>query len=109
MASAERLRPSDCPTKNAAFFSRGSVRTACNGLGSQRTREKSFVAARSRVRGLRVSTRGHGWDPSRTVIEAGDDVVRMYTEDEEKRLALNLEALLDRIHRGDLCSVPLTV
>jgi len=43
------------------------------------------------------------------VIEAGDDVVRTYTEDEEKRLALNLEALLDRIHRGELIDAWITV
>ena len=43
------------------------------------------------------------------MIEAGDDALRSYTEDEEKRLALNLEALLDRIHRGVLNSADLTV
>ncbi len=43
------------------------------------------------------------------MIEAGDDVVRTYTDDEEKRLALNLEALLDRIHRGAFIAAPITV
>jgi Fic family protein len=50
-----------------------------------------------------------GSSPSPKMIEGGEDVVRTYTEDEEKKLALNLEALLDQIHRGEFRSTPLTV
>lgn len=43
------------------------------------------------------------------MIEAGDDLARRYTEEEERRLALNLEGLLEQIHRGDFIDASITV